>query len=369
MSDGLDHLYNLDFAEAETAFRSLTAEHPGNPDYWNALGTAYWLKILYNQQKLNLENFSGKDRLGTADSEDRGYEAEEKLLRETVEKAIAAADALLKKDPKSVRAHYAKGVSYATLASFEATIRRANFTAARNAKNARDEHLEVLRLDPNFHDARAAVGIYNYAVGSLPFIVRLGLRVVGLGSGDRPGGITDMEVAASKGTRAAADAKMLLVIVYGREAQYEKSLKLIDELHAKYPRNFMLDMSKASIYRRMAKWDLATQTYEQVAEQVLAHKNGYERLRVEKVYYELANSQFQAGKFAEAATTFDLVVRGPDATPNEKANAHLWIGRMADTRKDRTEALRHYNAVLAIGCNPNLKTDAHALIKRPFGRP
>ena len=66
--------------------------------------------------------------------------------------------------------------------------------------------------------------------------------------------------------------------------------------------------------------------------------------------------------------TFDLVARGSGATPNEKANAHLWMGRMADTRKDSDEALRHYKAVLEIECDPSLKADARAHIKRPFGR-
>lgn len=367
-SDGINHLFNLDFAEAETVFRALTKDHPDNPDYWNVLGTTYWLKILYNQQKLDFESFSGKDRFGTIESRDAGFEADEKQLRETVSKAMAAADAMLKKDPKSARAHYAKGSSYATLASFEATIRRSNFTAARNAKNARDEHLLVLRLDPNFHDAHAAVGIYNYAVGSLPLFVRLTLRLVGLGNGDKAGGIKDMEFAALNGTRAATDAKMLLVVVYGREALHEKALTLVKELHARYPRNFMLDMSKASIYGRMKRWDLAAQTYREMAGKIMAHTNGYERMRIEKVYYELANSQFQGEKFAEAAATFDLVVRGAGASPNEKANSHLWMGRMADTRKERDEALRHYNAVLEIECDPSLKSDARGHIKRPFGR-
>src|SRR5262245_18941286 len=78
---GLDALYSLDFNEAEAAFSSLTREYPDNPDYWNALATSYWLRILYNQQKLNMESFTEKDRFGTSESKDTGNEAEEKQLR------------------------------------------------------------------------------------------------------------------------------------------------------------------------------------------------------------------------------------------------------------------------------------------------
>jgi tetratricopeptide (TPR) repeat protein len=366
-AEGSNHLYNLDFPEAETAFRSLTKDYPNNPDYWNSLATTYWLKILYSQQKFNMETFSQKDRFGTDDSKDSGFEAEEKQFRDANAKAIALADAILKKDPKNINAHYSKGVSYASLASFEATIRRAWVTAARRAKTAKDEHQRVLELDPNFHDARAAVGVYNYAVGSLSFAAKLLVWTVGLGTGDKPGGVKDVELAASKGTRALVDSKMLLVVVYGREWQWERARKILDELHAKFPRNFMFDMTKASLYGKEKKWDMAAQTYAQMIEKARARKDGYERMRLEKLYSELANSQFQAQKFTEAAATFELVVKGANATANEKANAHLWMGRMLDTSNKRNEAVTHYKAVLALDCDPSLKNDAREHIKKRFG--
>jgi len=284
--EGSSHLYNLDFAEAEADFLSLTKSQPNNPDYWNSLAATYWLKILYNQQKFNMETFSQKDRFGTDDSKDTGFEAEEKQFRDAIAKAIALADAILKKDPKNVNAHYAKGVSYASLASFEATIRRSWVTAARRAKDAKDEHLQVLALDPNFHDARAAVGVYNYAVGSLSFAARLLVRFVGLGTGDKPGGVKDVELAASKGTRAQVDSKMLLVVVYGREWQWERARQLLDELHAKYPRNFMFDMTKASLFSKEKRSDLAAQTYVQMIEKQRAKVFPVE-LRGEEVWIQM----------------------------------------------------------------------------------
>jgi tetratricopeptide (TPR) repeat protein len=367
--DGTNQLYSLDFAAAEASFRSLTRDYPDNPDYWNALASTYWLKTLYNQQKLNMESFSGKDRFGSMDSKDAVSEADEKQLRDTIEKAIAAADAMLKKDPKNTRALYAKGSSYATLASFEATIQRSWLSAARKAKTARNLHREVLKLDPNFNDARTTVGIYNYAVGSLSWSARFLVTMVGLGGDGKEEGIKDLEIAAAKGNRATTDAKMLLIVVYSREQQYDKALKLLDELHAKYPRNFMLDMSRASLYTKMKRWDLATQTYRQIAEKTAAHKDGYDRMRIEKVYYELANSEFQSQKYDEAAKTFGLVTNGVTATPSEKANAHLWMGRMSDSRHDRPDALKHYNAVLGLEVSSEIKSDAERLIRKPFGSP
>jgi tetratricopeptide (TPR) repeat protein len=368
-ADGVDAIYSLDFAAAEASFLTLTKDYPENPDYWNGLASSYWLRILYNQQKLNMESFSGKDSFGTSDSKDGVSPAEETQLRQTVDRAIALSDALLKKDPKNVRALYAKGASYATLATFEATIQRAWLSAARKAKTARNLHKEALSIDQNFNDARTSVGIYNYAVGSLSWGSRFLVRMVGLGGDGKEAGIRDLETAAAKGVRAAVDAKMLLIVVYGREQLYDKALKLINEVHAKYPRNFMLDMTKGSIYGKMKRWDLAGQNYRQVVEKINARKDGYERMRIEKVYYELANSEFQAQNFDEATRTFALVTAGVNATPNEKATAHLWMGRMSDSRRDRSDALKHYNAILTLQADPGIKSDAQRHIKNAFRSP
>src|SRR5438552_14154092 len=64
-----DALYNLDFNIAQQGYETLTREYPDNPDYWNALASSVWLRILYEQEKLSIEGFSGNS-LGTKDSKD-----------------------------------------------------------------------------------------------------------------------------------------------------------------------------------------------------------------------------------------------------------------------------------------------------------
>ncbi len=72
-------LYNLDFNTAEHGFETLTHDYSDNPDYWNALASAIWVRITFNQQKLNIESFSGRS-LGTRDSKDTVNPADEKRL-------------------------------------------------------------------------------------------------------------------------------------------------------------------------------------------------------------------------------------------------------------------------------------------------
>lgn len=364
---GIEALYNLDFNKAEPAFTELTKSYPDNPDYWTGLASTVWLRILQEQQKLNMESFSGKDTFGTRDSKDAVSPAEETKLRAHVDRAISAADALLKKNPKDIQALYAKGVANATLASFEGTIKRSYLAAGKKAKTARDLHREVLKLDPNFHDAEMTIGIFNYIVGSAPGWARHTiLFVLGITGEGKAAGIRQLESAVRHGKRAVTDAKSLLVVVYTREQRYEDALKLSSDLHRAYPRNFMYELTTASLYGKMKRWDAAIQTYQQIIAKIRARTDGYERLRPDKVTMELGNTQIHSSHFEDAVETFKRVVASKDATPNEKASAHLWIGKVYDSSNRRPQALEHYKAIQALDCDRKLKEEARKYERRPF---
>src|SRR5262245_858932 len=147
--EAVEALYNLDFSIAEAGFNNLIKQDEGNPQYWNGLASTIWLKILYDQQKLNSDSYSGAS-IGTFSSRDSIDPAQEKRLRQTVATAIAKAQAILKKNPNDIRALYAIGVANSTLAAFEGIAKRSYSSALSNAKQARNYHIQVLRLDPNF---------------------------------------------------------------------------------------------------------------------------------------------------------------------------------------------------------------------------
>src|SRR5262245_54456087 len=56
---GTEALYSLDFDRAEERYEQLTVIEPENPNNWNYLASAIWLKIMASQEKLNMESFSG----------------------------------------------------------------------------------------------------------------------------------------------------------------------------------------------------------------------------------------------------------------------------------------------------------------------
>ncbi|MBI4471957.1 MAG: DUF3808 domain-containing protein, partial [Acidobacteria bacterium] len=268
------------------------------------------------------------------------------------------------KNPKDVRALYALGNSNATLAAFEATVKRAKLSAYGPAKKARELHQQVLRLNPNFHDARIAIGTYDYVVSVIPRILRF---LFGIGGTNKATGIRELETAAAKSTLALTDARMLLSVVYIREARYNEALRILNDLHAKYPRNFIFELSKASVYEKMKQWDRAIQIYEEVLRKIMAKENGYDRLREEKIFYKVGDTNIHRQQFDRAVEAFARVVAGKDSTPDEKAGAHLWMGKIFDSKKDRKKAIEQYDAVLTLNCDPELRDEARRYKRQPYG--
>ena len=360
----LDALYNLDFSTAEHGFDSLIQREPNNPDYWNGRASTVLLKILYDQQKFNTESFTGSS-LGTKGSGNAVDPKDEQKLRTNVASAIEKAKAILAKNPKDVRALYAVGVANATLASFEGLARRSYLSAHGKAKEARNIHQRVLQLDPNFVDARLSVGVYEYGVGVLPWTMRFFLGIVGI-SGNKQEGIENLETVAAKGVRASTDAKLILIVVYERERRFDDELKLIDNLLARYPGNFQLELTKAAVYGKMKNWDEATRVYGQILAKIQAKKNGYDRLREELVYHQIGKSNVNRLKLDEAVAAFSHVVASDKSTADEKADSHNWMGMIFDSRNERAKAVEQYNAVLKLNCDPGYKDTAQGYLKKPY---
>jgi len=360
-----DALYNLDFNTAQQGYETLTREYPENPDYWNALASSLLLRIMYEQEKLSLESFSGSS-LGTSESRDAVNAKEEKRLRDTVDIAISKSDAILKKNPRDIRALYAKGISNATLASFEASVKRSYMAAGRKAKAARDLHQEVLKLDSSLDDARMSVGMFNYVVAVIPGSIRWMLSLLGFRSAGKEIGIEQLETAAAKGKSVGTDARMMLIVVYNRERRYEKAINFATELHNRYPRNFIFELARASIYGKMKRWDDALRTYQEVLAKVEEKKNGYERLAAYRVQHSLGTTNIERHQFESAISNFDHVVKFKDSPPDAKASALLWMGKIHDSAGRRAQALQQYDAILALNCNSEFKSQAQQFKKRPF---
>lgn len=355
--DALYALYSVDFEEAEESFRRMTAESPKDPEAWNLLASALWLQIVFRQEKLNLDSFTG-DALGTEDSTEVVSEEEEAALRRTLDRAMEAAEAILDQDPDNLEVLYQLGVSYGTLSTFEAIGKKSYLAANRAGKKARELHMQVLEADPGFADARLTVGAYDYAVGVIPLALRLVLGVFGI-RGDKEEGMEQLEYAARLGDRAAVNAKMVLVVVYNREKQYDRALPLLEELHAAYPRNYLIEVAMGGVYERTKAWPDAIATYRSVLDKMDTGVDDYDRFEPEPVLFRLAETYLQASRFREAIPRYEELIADPDSGDGLRCRSHMRAGRLLQDELRQSEAAaEHFNAIQNLPCSRDLKREA-----------
>ena len=369
-SVALEALYSLDFDVAEGKFLQLIEEDPTNPTYWNLLASSIWLKIVYQQEKMNLVGYTGSRR-GTSDSEDAVDAETEARLRRTLARAIETGEAILADHPEDIETLYALGVAHGTLAGFEATVKRAFFKASGEAKKARKYHMRVLAIDPSYNDARLTIGTYDYTLGAIPGFVRFLLGFIGIRGGDKEGGIEQLEYAAQLGRRASTNAKIVLVVVYKGEKEYDMALAVLNDLHSRYPRNFLLELIQGSLYERKEEWGRASEVYRSVLAKIQTGQDDYDRLEVDSVLLKIGEInvhgfETEGLSLDEAVDAFEKVVISDEAGDNLKGRSHLWMGKIFDSGNQRAEALEQYNAVLVLDCADDLKREARDYRRRPF---
>lgn len=357
-------LYSLDFDEAEARFATLTEQDPGNARMWNLLASSIWLKIVFEQEKMNLDAFSGSNFAGN-DADDLVSPEREARLRSVLARSISEADAVLDTDPEDREALYALGIAYGSLASFEATIKRAYFAANSAAGKAREHHMRLLQMDPSYNDARLTIGAYEYAVGSLPRMLRFIIGIVGI-RGDKEAGIEQLEHAAELGDRGSTNAKVVLTVVYNREKQYDRSMALLEDLHSRYPRNFMFELERASVYQRMEEWEAAVSVYGDVVAKVRAGTDGYGRLDAGPVLFRMAEAHIHGMNNDSALEVFDEILSSPDSTQTLQARARLWMGKIYDSYGERMQALAQYGMVLTLEATDDIHDEARRYTRRPF---
>ena len=358
----LDALYSLDFDVAERMLEVLVDGAPESARMWNLLASSIWLKIVFEQEKLGLDNYMG-NRLGGDSSNDRVNRERETRLRDVLDQAIQISDMTLEDDPDNIEALYNRGVAYGTLASFEATVKRAYLAANGAAKKAREDHLHVLDLDPSYNDARLTIGTYDYALSVLPGFVRFVLGVFGI-RGDKEAGIRELEYAAELGERGRTNAKMVLVVVYNREREFEKSLAVLEDLHSQYPRNFLLETAKASVYQRLRSWEDAVRTYETVLAKVVTGEDGYDRMDFEPIVFKIGEANLRRSELALALDTFATLT--DSEILDVQGRAHLWIGKVYDAMGERDRAIEEYDIVLSLDCAENLRDEARDFKRQPY---
>ncbi len=362
---GSEALFNLDYESARKSFKEMAAAFPNYPAGPQFLADSLWVETLYQTRRLQ-SSLYGSDDTFYSTSDDKADPKVVDQFRNLTRQARLLAEARLKQFPRDPEALYFLGATEGLKASFEEAVERRHFAALKDGSDAVDRHREVIKLDPNYHDAEITIGLYDYTVGALPLPVKLIAGVAGF-RGSKKRGLATLERVAREGHWVHDEAKTLLIVLYTREKRYAEAAALARELGARYPRNYLYRLEAAdalvlqAALEREANHNMTTTAAETEAfatfESLLRDKAVRDTAAraFDLIHFKYGEALMTAGLFEKASKEFLASAGVPGAQQGLATMAHLYAARALDLAGKRNDAVTQYRAVLA---RPNVY-DAH----------
>jgi hypothetical protein len=372
--EGFEALMNLDYEAATARFREMVQAFPDHPGGSQFLAAALWLKTLNNSRRLQSDIYNSDSFYeGDEDKVDPKIISE---FRELTRQARLLAQLRLKRNADDVEALYFFGATEGLKSAFEAAVERRFIGALKDSKDSVELHRKVLKLDPSYHDAEITIGMYDYIVGGLPWLVKQVVRVYASG-GSKKRGIETLERVVREGKWARDDARVLLIPLYKRERRFADAASVSRELATKYPRNYIFKLETADALVSQAGSLRATDAaqaskLEQEAfatfESLLNEKavRGAATRQIDQIHFQYAEALFTAGQMERAAKEFLAAAAAPNAEPTLATMAHLRAAQSLDLAGKRADALTQYKAVLARPDVYKAHEEAERGLKEPY---
>lgn len=362
---GSEALFNLDYETARKSFKEMAEAFPNYPAGPQFLADSLWIETLYQTRRLQSSLYGGDDSFYST-GDDKADPQVVDRFRTLTRQARLLTEARLKLYPKDPEALYFLGAIEGLKASFEEAVERRHFAALKDGSDAVDRHREVIKLDPNYHDAEITIGLYDFTVGSLPLPVKLIAGVAGF-RGSKKRGLATLERVAKEARWVHDEAKTLLIVLYTREHRFAEAAALARELAAKYPRNYLYRLEAAdALVSQAAQEREANRTASITATETEAFAT-FDALLKDKavrdsaarafdlIHFKYGEALMTAGQNDRAAKEFLAAAEVPGAQPGLATMAHLYAARALDLAGKRNDAVTQYRAVLA---RPNVY-DAH----------
>ncbi len=358
--NGSEAIFNLEYDVARQKFKEMTRLYPDDPTGPQMLATTLWLETLNQARRLQSAIYSTQSfYAGTEDKPDPRVVQD---FRDLTRRATQLAEARLRRNPRDPQTLYVLGATESLKAAFAATVERRFIAALSSGSSGVETQRDVIKLDPGFHDAELAIGMYDYIVGTLPLPVRMLARIAGA-HGSKKRGIQTLERVAKEGQWARDDAKVLLIAIYKKEKRFPEALALSRELQAKYPRNYLFRLetadalvSQAAIGRQASKTKEAEAMESEAVstfERMLHERStaGAAPRALDLIHFRYGEALLLMGQAQRAAIEFlaATTVRGAD--PGTVSRAHLRAAQAFDLAGMRSEALAEYRVVLS---RPNI---------------
>jgi tetratricopeptide (TPR) repeat protein len=336
-------IYRLDYDEAVELITENVHRFPGHPGPPLARAAAIWLRELFVRQQFDLNNFISPSHF-TRDIERQMPEADRQAFFRDVQESKRLAELYLEKHPDDKEGRYYLGAVESALAVFTFTIEHSYIKALKHGRKAYHIQKAIVEEDPEFYDAYMTVGAYEYILGNLPWYIKWIAAIAGL-KGNEQRGFEYLILAAEKSPFISKEARMLLMVFYVREKEYAYGLQIAQQMHRRYPENFLFHLNQAQILEKMGAPEAAAMTYMGVVRYAEEGRGSYTKIPLGTFRYAVGEKLRKLGKFEQALALFDRATRDPKTPESEKALSHLRAGELLDLLGKREEAIAQYKEV------------------------
>ena len=128
---------------------------------------------------------------------------------------------------------------------------------------ARNDSEQVLKIDPDYADANMAIGIQQFAVASLPRLVRMVVGIAGVG-GNKERGLELLQISAAKGVVTRVESRTTLSLFLRHDARYGEALAVQHGLAQEYPHDYLFRLEEANLAKDKGDGPGAIAIYKQV---------------------------------------------------------------------------------------------------------
>ena len=355
---GYEALYSLDYETANRTFKEMVRLFPDHPAGPQCLAATLWVQELNRSRQRQASLYSNESFYSGDEKSDPQLVKQFHIWTRT---ATQLAEARLKRNPRDLEALYFLGVTEGLRAVFAAAVERKYTSALTHGSRAVDRHREVLKLDPNFHDAELSIGMYEFIVGSLPLPVKIMASIGGV-RGSKKRGLETLERVAREGHWARGIARLLLIDLYKREKRWTEALAAAREMAAKYPRNYLFKLqaadalvARAATLRRTkgatieaasADQEEAFRIFDSLLEDRTKTQSGSRTIADDLVHFRYGEVLLMAGQHQRAIEEFRAAAGQTGGEPGLITMARLRAAQSMDLAGKRREAMTEYNAVL-----------------------
>jgi tetratricopeptide (TPR) repeat protein len=361
--DAQQHFYNLDYEGALSRFEAIERDHPQSAMAVDYVLTIVLFRELYNQDLLDTTYYA-HDSFLTTKRTVTIPPANRQRIEDLTNHAIALANQQLAANPKDANAYFERGYARGLHAAFITLADHSFAAAARQGYAARNDSEQALHIDPDYADAKMAIGIQQFAVASLPRFVRLVVGIFGVG-GNKQRGLELLEDAAAHGIVTPVDSRTVLSLFLRHDGRYAEAVQVQHGLATEYPHDYLFRLEEANLTKDEGHGPAAIAIYQQVLAD--ARKPGYfVDPRLQLAYFGLADTQRGQNDIVAAAHNYLAAAEQPNCSDWLRKRAQLNAAQMFDLLHNRTQAVQLYQMASAPTGDQSQADAARRFLNHPY---